>query len=54
VLHWQAPADVQLSEPAPQSTHVAPAAPQLDEERNWHAPFESQQPLGQDVASHTH
>jgi len=53
VPHWQAPDDVHVSAPTPQSTHVEPAAPHVEADRVSHmAPV--QQPLGHDVASQTH
>ena len=37
--HWQAPADVHVLAPMPQSMHVAPAAPHVDAERVSHFAF---------------
>ena len=42
-----------MSAATPQSMQVAPAAPHAEEERRWHAPPVSQQPLGHEVASQT-
>jgi hypothetical protein len=34
--------------------HATPPTPQVALELPWHTPFASQQPLGHDLASHTH
>jgi hypothetical protein len=50
--HWQAPADVQVSAPTPQSTHDAPVAPHVDTDRGLQV--EPEQQPSHEVASQTH